>query len=271
MEPETREVQGDKAPAVSRAVRILDILGEAAGAVTLSELARALGAAKSSTLNVCGALEEGGLIRRTEAGYQLGRRIVELGGDYLRSFDPVLEFYRACAESEVLSNERCQLAVLDGTNVLYLATHVGRAPFRFSAGIGSKYPASITAVGVALLSHLPDSEIATRFADEATRPSFTDRSVTDLGALRRKLAETRERGYSIDHGEVYPGLAGVAVVVPPQSSGEVPIALGASLVESRASATALHVVVDALREVADRMSNPMNLQPEALRQATTKR
>ncbi|WP_460580339.1 IclR family transcriptional regulator [Humibacter ginsengisoli] len=256
---------------MSRAVRILDILGEAAGAVTLSELARALGAAKSSTLNVCGALEEGGLIRRTEAGYQLGRRIVELGGDYLRSFDPVLEFYRACAESEVLSNERCQLAVLDGTNVLYLATHVGRAPFRFSAGIGSKYPASITAVGVALLSHLPDSEIATRFADEATRPSFTDRSVTDLDALRRKLAETRERGYSIDHGEVYPGLAGVAVVVPPQSSGEVPIALGASLVESRASATALHVVVDALREVADRMSNPMNLQPEALRQATTKR
>ena len=265
MEAETRvEGQGDKAPAVSRAVRILDILGEAPGAVTLSELARALGAAKSSTLNVCGALEEGGLIRRTEVGYQLGRRVVELGGDYLRSFDPVLEFYRACAESEVLSGERCQLAVLEGTNVLYLATHVGRAPFRFSAGIGSKYPASITAVGVALLSQLPDDEIAARFADDATRPSFTDRSVTSLAELRRKLAETRERGYSIDHGEVYPGLAGAAVVVPPQSSGEVPIALGASLVESRASDSALHVVVDALLEVAARMSNPMNLQPEAV-------
>jgi DNA-binding IclR family transcriptional regulator len=261
---ETRsEGQGDKAPAVSRAVRILDILGEAAEAVTLSELARALGAAKSSTLNVCGALEEGGLIRRTEVGYQLGRRVVELGGDYLRSFDPVLEFYRACAESEVLSAERCQLAVLEGTNVLYLATHVGRAPFRFSAGIGSKYPASITAVGVALLSQLPDEEIAARFADDATRPSFTERSVTSLADLRRKLAETRERGYSIDHGEVYPGLAGAAVVVPPQSSGEVPIALGASLVESRASDSALHVVVDALHAVAGRMSNPMNLQPGA--------
>ena len=262
---ETRsEGQGDKAPAVSRAVRILDILGAAAEAVTLSELARALGAAKSSTLNVCGALEEGGLIRRTEVGYQLGRRVVELGGDYLRSFDPVLEFYRACAESEVLSAERCQLAVLEGSHVLYLATHVGRAPFRFSAGIGSKYPASITAVGVALLSQLPDQEITARFADDATRPSFTKRSVTSLAELRRKLAETRERGYSIDHGEVYPGLAGAAVVVPPQSSGEVPIALGASLVESRASDSALHVVVDALRAVAARMSNPMNLQPEAV-------
>lgn len=256
--------QGEKAPAVSRAVRILDILGAAADAVTLSELARALGAAKSSTLNVCGALEEGGLIRRTDAGYQLGRRVVELGGDYLRSFDPVLEFYRACAESEVLSGERCQLAVLEGTSVLYLATHVGRAPFRFSAGIGSKYPASITAVGVALASQLSEAEVAQRFADEATRPSFTERSVTSLAELQRKLAETRERGYSIDHGEVYPGLAGVAVVVPPQSSGEVPIALGASLVESRASDVALHHVVDALRAVAARMSNPMNVQPRAL-------
>lgn len=258
------DTPSEKAPAVTRAVRILDILGQSADAVTLSELARALGAAKSSTLNVCGALEEGGLIRRTDAGYQLGRRVVELGGDYLRSFDPVLEFYRACAASEVLSTERCQLAVLEGTNVLYLATHVGRAPFRFAAGIGSKYPASITAVGVALLSQLPADEIARRFADDETRPSFTDRSTTSLAELQHKLDETRERGYSIDHSEVYPGLAGAAVVVPPQSSGEVPIALGASLVESRASDSALHRVVDALKEVATRMSNPMNLQPLAL-------
>jgi Transcriptional regulator len=258
------EATADKAPAVARAVRILDILGESQGAVTLSELARTLGAAKSSTLNVCGALEDGGLIRRTDAGYELGRRVVELGGDYLRSFDPVIEFYRACAESEVLQHERCQLAVLDGTHVLYLATHVGRAPFRFSAGIGSRYPASITAVGVALLAELPREEIAVRFADDETRPSFTDRSTTSLKDLQKKLKETRERGYSIDHGEVYPGLAGVAVVVPPQASGEVPIALGASLVESRASETALHRVVDELKLVARRMSNPMNLQPTAL-------
>jgi DNA-binding IclR family transcriptional regulator len=234
--------------------------------VTLSELARTLRAAKSSTLNVCGALEEAGMIRRTEAGYRRGRRVVEFGGDYLRSFDPVLEFYRACAESELLSAERCQLAVLEGTHVLYLAAHVGRAPFRFAAGIGSKYPASITAVGVALLSLLTPEEVERRFAKAETRPTFTDRSVTSLVELKRKLVQTRERGYSIDHGEVYPGLAGIAVVVPPQSSGEVPLALGASLVESWAS-DELHRVVDELRKVADRMSNPMNLQPFALGKA----
>lgn len=165
------EPSADKAPAVARAVRILDLLGNAQGdPLSLTVIARELGAAKSSTLNVCAALEDGGLIRRTEAGYVLGRRVLELGGAFLHSFDPVLEFYRACAESDVLRHERCQLAVLEGTHVLYLATHVGRAPFRLSAGIGSRYPASITAVGNALLAALPDVEIERRFASPESRP-----------------------------------------------------------------------------------------------------
>lgn len=253
----------DRAPAVARAVRILDVLGDAQGdSVSLSDLARALGAAKSSTLNVCAALEDGGLIRRTDVGYVLGRKVVELGGAYLRSFDPVLEFYHACAESDVLRTERCQLAVLDGVHVLYLATHAGRAPFRLSAGIGSRYPASITAVGTALLAELSPDEVARRFADERTRPSFTTHSTVDLGELQTKLQQIRDRGYSIDHEEVYTGLAGAAVVVPPQSSGEVPIALGASLDETRADERNIRIVVDELKLVARRMSNPMNLAPQ---------
>ncbi|GAB2511585.1 IclR family transcriptional regulator [Paramicrobacterium agarici] len=261
------ESSADRAPAVARAVRVLDLLAESQGEPqSLTSISKALGAAKSSTLNVCAALEDGGLLRRTDAGYVLGRRVIELGGAYLHSFDPVLEFYRACAESEVLRHERCQLAVLEGTNVLYLATHVGRAPFRLSAGIGSRYPASITAVGNALLAELADDEIDRRFADDATRPAFTPDSTTSLAGLKQKLADTRQRGHSLDRGEVYPGLAGFAIVVPPQSSGEVPLALGASMLESEFTDPAMQTALDALIEVGRRMSNPMNLAPEALAQ-----
>ncbi|GAA0412296.1 MULTISPECIES: IclR family transcriptional regulator [Leifsonia] len=255
----------EKAPAVARAVRVLDLLGDALGEpLTLSELARGLGAAKSSTLNVISALEEGGLVRRSDTGYVLGRKVVELGGAYLRAFDPVLEFYRACADSEILRHERTQLAVLDGTHVIYVGAHVGRAPFRLSAGIGSRYPASITAVGNALLAELSNDEIARRFADDETRPAFTDRSTTSLDGLIAKIDATRERGYSLDHGEVYPGLAGFAVVVPPQSSGEVSLALGASLLESAFTDEVLAELLTELHIVGRRMSNPMNLATEAL-------
>ena len=84
----------DPAPAVTRALRVLELLEQSGGApLTLSDLSRALGAAKSSTSNVCAVLEDGGMIRRVETGYRLGRRTAELGGAFAHQFNQIREFY----------------------------------------------------------------------------------------------------------------------------------------------------------------------------------
>ena len=140
-------------PAVTRAIRVLDLLAEARGAPrTLTEIARELGLAKSSVSNLCAALEEGGLVRRISAGYLLGRRTVDLGSAFLAGFNQIREFYRVCEESEVLRHQLVQIALLDGAQVLYLAIYEGRQRFPMSASVGDRYPASVTAVGTALLS-----------------------------------------------------------------------------------------------------------------------
>lgn len=55
-------------PAVTRSIRILDLLAEARGVPrTLTEIARELGLAKSSVSNLCAALEEGELVRGAPA------------------------------------------------------------------------------------------------------------------------------------------------------------------------------------------------------------
>src|SRR3954454_11327551 len=204
------QTERDPAPAVTRALAILDFVAAAGGRpMSLSELARALGAAKSSTLNVCTALENGRLVQRRDGGYVLGRRTVELGGAYLSTFDQVREFYRLCAESPVLSHELVQIAILDGTEVLYLARHEGRAPLRLSAGIGDRFPAALTAVGNALLALLPPDEVAARFSHPEAFPHRTDRSITSLGELQDRLAIARERGVAIDEGGVHPAVVGI--------------------------------------------------------------
>lgn len=251
------------APAVGRAVRVLGLLAEArSGPLGISDIARALGIAKSSTSNLLVALEEGRLVERTDAGYQLGRRTVELGGAYLASFDQVREFYKVCGESPVLRRELVQIAVLDRTDVLYLARHEGRAPLRLSAGIGDRYPASLTAVGKALLARLPAAEVAVRFADPATRPRWTERSETSLDGLQRDLARTRERGWSLDEGQVHPLVVGVAMAVPPRVSGEQPFALGVSMISSERTAAGpsdehRQQVIDELSRAVQRLTNPM--------------
>lgn len=258
----TEDNGGSLAPAVSRAVHVLTFLAQCHGVPqSLAEIARELGAAKSSTSNICAVLEESGLIQRREVGYVLGRRTVELGGAYLATFDQVREFYRICSESPVLSRELVQIAVLDGTEVLYLARHEGRTPLRLSAGIGDRFPAALTAVGNALLAELPPEEIAARYRDATPLPRLTQRSITTLDELQRKLAATRARGYALDEGEVFPNVVGVAMTVPARLSGENSFAIGVSTIDSPV-APILGVehrdaVVAALRDAVTELSNPM--------------
>lgn len=250
------------APAVSRAVRILGFLADSRGVPqSLADIARDLGAAKSSTSNICAVLEEASLIARRETGYVLGRRTVELGGAYLATFDQVREFYRICSESPVLGHELVQIATLDGTEVLYLARHEGRAPLRLTAGIGDRLPASLTAVGNALLADLDPEEVAARYAHLDQFPQLTERSTISWEGLQHKIALTRERGYALDEGEVFPNVVGLAMTVPARHSGERSFAIGVSTIDS-AFAPVLgpehrETVLAALREAVTALSNPI--------------
>lgn len=246
------------APAVTRALQILTLLEQADGhPVPLGDIARGLGAAKSSTSNLCQVLDDGGMIQRTRTGYRLGRRTVELGGAYIAGFNQVREFYAFCSESPQLSHEVVQIALLDGTDVIYLARHEGRAPLRLSASIGSRFPAAPTAVGNALLTTLDDDEITDRFTGPQHFPRRTERSVATLDGLLEKIRLARRRGYATDDNEVHPGIYGVAVVLPPWASGDPPLAMGASLMAEQSTEEFIDSIAEELLAGVALLSNPL--------------
>ena len=256
--PETSTPERAPAPAVSRALRILTLLERADGVpLPLGDIARGIQAAKSSTFNLCQALEEGAMIVRANGVDLLGRRTVELGGAYIAQFNQMREFYTFCAEAELLRHEVVQIAMLHGTEAVYLARHEGRAPMRLTASIGSRVPAAPTAVGNALLTTLTDTEIAARFSGPQHFPQLTERSVRTLPALLAKIRAARERGYAIDDNEVHPGIFGVALVLPPWSSGDQPLAIGTSLMAATATEDFVAAVVDELTQAVERLSNPL--------------
>jgi DNA-binding IclR family transcriptional regulator len=245
------------APAVTRSIRILDLLAAARGQMrTLTEIARELGLPKSSVSNLCTALEEGGLVRRADGGYLLGRRTVELGSAFLSGFDQVREFYRICEGSEVLRRQLVQLVMLDGARVLYLAVHEGRERFPLSANVGDRYPASATAVGTALLSELTPTQVAELYWDPGELVGFTERSTATLAQLQAKLARTREQGYAVDDGEVHPSVLGLAVVVPGGRSGEPSFGLGVSIVHPTGAQDERDAVVAALSDAVTQLTRP---------------
>ncbi|MGK9221528.1 MULTISPECIES: IclR family transcriptional regulator [unclassified Microbacterium] len=247
----------DPAPAVTRALRILTALADSGGApMTLSELARAVGIAKSSAANLCAALEEGGMIERDARGFRLGRRTAELGGAFALQFNQVREFFAICAASEVLHREVVQIAMLDGADVLYLARHEGRAPHRLGTPLGSRLPAAQSATGRAILMTLDDEDVARQLPPSAFA-AVTERSVTSLEALLALLAEARERGYALDESGSFAGITGVAVPLSPWNPSDPPLAMGAALPADATTPERVAEVGEALLAAASLLTNPL--------------
>ena len=248
------------APAVTRAAAILDLLAENGSvAAGPSELARRLGLPKSSIANICGALADAGLVRRVGTGFTLGRKLAELGGAYLTSVDLVQEFYEACAELPTGSEETVQLAVLDGTEMTYLARHDGKQPVRLTSQIGRRLPASVTATGKAALASIDEAEVRRRFQGQKL-PTLTARSLATVDALVAELAAVRERGYAMDDEETVEGVVCFGIAVPGRRPGEGPYAASITLLKVRATDERVPALLDDLRLLAGRMSDPLHVE-----------
>jgi DNA-binding IclR family transcriptional regulator len=248
-------------PAVTRAVAILDVLAEKDGIpVSVSDLARILNRPKSSTANLCNALESTGLVTRRESGFLLGRKLAELGGRYLSSVDEVAEFYQLCRRSPILQRETVRASVLDGLDVLYLARYDGVQPLRLTANIGDRFPASCTATGKVMMAHLDPAVLADRLRGTTTLPASTARSITSVPELWAELEVVRQQGWAADDEETTIGVTCYAVAVgPPRQAAR--FAVSVTVLTSRLGQDVHQAdLIRELQIVADGMTSPLTPQ-----------
>jgi DNA-binding IclR family transcriptional regulator len=143
------------------------------------------------------------------------------------------------------------MAVPHGRDVLYVVEE--RAPGRppLVTDVGIRLPAHLTASGRAILADLPAAQVRALYPDRA---AFVDRhgtGPTSLSALRAVLAETRQRGYAIDEGEVTPGFASVAAAV--HDHNDVPLA-GIAVTYPAAADVAVDRLVEQVQATARAIS-----------------
>lgn len=246
------------APAVVRAVAVLDALAASdQEAMTLSEIARAIGVPKSSTSSLCVALEDGGLIVRTDGGYQLGRKLVELGGAYLARVDQVREFYELCAASDLLHAETARISVLAGTDTICLARYEGRPAIRLTSNIGDRFPASASAQGKVLLARLDDDEIRRLYHGVTRLPKLTNQSRDTVDALVGDVARARRHGYAMDDEEAADNVVGLAVPIPTRGTRSALMALSVTQLKSTYTDAAREALIPEMTRLARRLGSPM--------------
>lgn len=247
----------DPSPAVSRSMRILGLLAESNRPLSLTEIANQLGLAKSSTGNLCLALEAANMVQKTSTGYRLGRRTAELGGAFAAQFNQVREFYGVCEASPVLAREVVQVAMLDDHEALYIARQEGSRTLRLGTPLGSRLPAALCATGKAMLMTMTDAEVGELLKDHVPFPKVTERSIQTLPELLDQLSQARSDGWAVDDGASFHGIVGVAVPLESWAPTDPMLALGVALRSPEATPQRIRTVAEALLEAADALRSPL--------------
>jgi DNA-binding IclR family transcriptional regulator len=142
------------APAVARAIQLLNLLAEEGKPLSLSELAAGLGIVKSSAFALCSELTAGGLLSRTGDGYQLGAHVMAFAHAYLKQTSLPQLFLSHLAAHQTLPHWTLNLSVLDGPDVVYMLSRPGSLPIGIEIRMGTRLPAFYAATGRAILSTL---------------------------------------------------------------------------------------------------------------------
>lgn len=119
----------------------------------------------------------------------LASRFMESNSAFKLILDEMRQVVDACSEI-------CQLAVLEGPNVLYLAKAEAPQPIMLSSHVGKRLPATCTGLGKVLLSHHSLEELQELYEDGLTQ--LTQHSIATVDALYEELQKVKEQCFAFD-------------------------------------------------------------------------
>lgn len=250
----SRPTKSGKAPSISRAVAALHVLGKSPTPLGVQAIARQIGVVTSSCYYLLQALlaEEMVAFDPETKRYSLGPGVLTLAQYWYRQnrfgdlVQPHLDQISEVFDVTVVAT---QIFGLDHVTIIAICRSGG--DFRFSAHIGTRFPALTSATGRCIAAFGGHAEAEIRAGFEQIR---WDQPL-DYGTWRRQVERAREVGYAVDVGNFISGMISVAAPVwdaQGQASHAINAIARASALDSARLAELEEAVLAAARQLSHR-------------------
>lgn len=207
----TAERNNDADPsATARIVAVLAAFGPGDDALGVSELSRRTGLPKTTVHRLVGQMIEHGLLERAGRAVRLGLRLFEIGQLATRQRGLVDAARPLLADLREATKNTVHLAVLEGTEVVYLDVLRGPDAPRLPSRVGGRFPAHATGVGKAILAFSGPETVERVVATGL--PRISARTITSPMTLHRQLARIRDQATAYEREES--GIGTVCVASP---------------------------------------------------------
>lgn len=219
---------------LARGLAVIRAFSDQRRSLTIAQLSHRTGISRAAVRRCLYTLKELGYVDTDGGSFSLKPKVLTLGYSYLSSTPLTVSALPFLNNVSRLLNESCSLAVLDETEVLYVARSATSRIMSVSLNTGSRLPAYCTSLGRAILAHLPPEQLDLYF-EKVTLKAFTNRTIVSKHRLREVLDDVREKGFALVEEELEVGLRSIAVPVR-GASGAVVAALNVGAQASRVSA-----------------------------------
>jgi IclR family acetate operon transcriptional repressor len=206
-----RKGQRNEMRMISRAAEVLRALAEEPAGLSLGQLAKATGLARSTVQRLVGALEAEGfaVTRPGQPGVKLGAELVRLGSAVhanLRSlFRPFLQ------ELNHQTKDTVDLTLLMNGLPVVIDQITSTASLRVVSFVGRPLPLHCTASGKAHVSAMTDDEAKALLTPPLK--GYTARTLTDSRTLLRLAGTAHEGEFHFDQEEFDEGICAIALPI----------------------------------------------------------
>ena len=197
---------------LAKGLSVITVFDEKTPVLTVTAAAAAIGVSRATARRILHTLHQLGYVEQNGRSFSLAPKALDLGYRYLSSQSWI---ERAGMLLKVLSEEigeSASAAVLQGTEIVYVAHVPSRRLLSVDETIGTHLPAFHTALGRVQLGYLEDADLWARLKS-VRHSSYTSSTIINMQGLYDRIQSDRDQGFAIIDEELEKGLRSLAVPV----------------------------------------------------------
>ncbi|GGH39851.1 IclR family transcriptional regulator [Microbacterium album] len=202
--------------AVSRAALLLRLVtGQGEEGATFAHLVSASGLTRPTAHRLLSALRAEGMVDRdaVTSRWLPGPELYLMGSVAAARYDVASRSRDVVRSLAAATEESAFLSVRRGDETVCLVREDGAFPIRsFVLYEGVRFPLGVASAGLAILAFLPEDEIAAYLERHGELPKRWGEAHS-AAQLRRRIAQTQDRGYSVNPGLIVEGSWGMGAAV----------------------------------------------------------
>ncbi|MCH1503511.1 MAG: helix-turn-helix domain-containing protein [Verrucomicrobiales bacterium] len=218
---------------LARGLEVLQAFSGQTRTLKMAAISEVTGLSRAVVRRCLYTLSEMGYVRQSTDGYQIEPKVLALSQTYFSSSSLPKVAQPFLDEIRETLGESCSLAVLDGSQVVYIARSAAKRIMTVSLGIGSRLPAYCTSLGRVILAGL-ERDALEELLGKMERKRHTEHTVIAIRELKQRIARVATDGYALVDQELEIGLRSLAVPVRSQQ-GKVVAAINVGVQATRIS------------------------------------